>query len=286
MVKISLSFWDIAGQERFEFFKTDFFAGTAAVGLVFDLARPDTFEKVDAYFKEIRARAGNVPIILVGNKNDLKAEIGETVLREKIIQKVNQYNLFEYIETSALKNVNVDDLFNRLAITALLHLGSPRLGEIKNDHHFRFKVLLAGAAAVGKSSLIKTFVKKEFEKDYKITVGLDFMTQDFEIPDDELPKEVHEILKDAVAKFREVHYIPNKAEPASSKETVKETIKETIKETAKETVKEKITDKMEVNIPISEKKEKVFTHNYFYFSLIVIAIVIVSIVLVHAFFLL
>ncbi|GAI94136.1 unnamed protein product, partial [marine sediment metagenome] len=120
MVKISLSFWDIAGQERFEFFKTDFFAGTAAVGLVFDLARPDTFEKLDAYFEEIRERAGNVPIILVGNKNDLKAEIGETVVREKIIQKVNQYNLFEYIETSALKNVNVDELFNRLSITALM----------------------------------------------------------------------------------------------------------------------------------------------------------------------
>ena len=42
--------WDIAGQERFEFFKTDFFGGVAAVGLVFDLGRPDTFYSIEDYF--------------------------------------------------------------------------------------------------------------------------------------------------------------------------------------------------------------------------------------------
>ncbi|MHA1468116.1 MAG: hypothetical protein ACTSP6_08575, partial [Promethearchaeota archaeon] len=45
-MKVTLSMWDIGGQERFNFFKTDFFKGTAAVGLVFDLSRPDTYEKV------------------------------------------------------------------------------------------------------------------------------------------------------------------------------------------------------------------------------------------------
>jgi len=119
------------------------------------------------------------------------------VSREKIIQKVNQYNLFEFVETSALENTNVDLLFNRLSICSLLEL-KPRLGEVAGPNHFRFKVLLAGAAAVGKSSLIKTFVKKEFNHDYKITVGLDFMTRDFEIANDDLPDEVHEIINNAV----------------------------------------------------------------------------------------
>ena len=101
------------GQERFSFFKTDFFKGVAAVALVFDLSRPDTFESVDEYFDDIREISGNIPIILVGNKDDLKKDIGETVPREKIIQMVNQYNLFEYIETSALDNLNVEELFHR-----------------------------------------------------------------------------------------------------------------------------------------------------------------------------
>ncbi|MFX1315354.1 MAG: GTP-binding protein [Promethearchaeota archaeon] len=196
-MKITLSLWDVAGQERFDFFKTDFYKGVAAIGLVFDLSRPDTFDDIDLYFNDIRKRSGNIPIVLVGNKSDLKKDLGETIHRERIIKKVNQHHLFEFIETSALENENVDKLFNRLAIIALLDL-QPRLGEIVNSNHFRFKVLLVGNAAVGKSSLIKTFTGKKFEKSYKLTVGLDFMTKDFEIFDEDLPKEVHDNIKKSV----------------------------------------------------------------------------------------
>ena len=172
-MKITLSLWDTGGQERFDFFKTDFFNGVAVLGLIFDLSRPDTFEKIDEYFNEIREGSGNIPIILVGNKNDLRKDIGETIPREKIIQKVNQYYLFEYIETSALENKNVENLFYRMALTALLDF-KPRLGEVVDSNHFRFKILLAGAAAVGKSSLIRTFTKKRlstkclFEQSFQI----------------------------------------------------------------------------------------------------------------------
>ncbi len=197
MVKIVLSLWDLAGQERFADMRKDFFKGTAAVGLIFDLARPETFEKIDLYLEEIRERAGNIPIILAGNKDDLKEDVGEAVQRDTIIQKVNQYNLIEYFETSALKNHNVDKLFNQLSIAALLDL-QPRKGEIISESEFTFKVLLAGEAAVGKSSLIRTFVNKEFEPDYKITIGLDFKTCVFEIPNDDLPKEVVENIKKAI----------------------------------------------------------------------------------------
>ncbi|MFX1313092.1 MAG: Rab family GTPase, partial [Promethearchaeota archaeon] len=145
-MKITLSLWDIAGQERFDFFKTDFFNGVAAVALVFDLSRPDTFENIDEYFSDLRERSGNIPIVLVGNKDDLKRDIGETIAREKILQKVNQYNLFEYMETSALENKNVNKLFYRLSILCLLDFRA-RLGEVVDSDHFRFKVLLVGAAA-------------------------------------------------------------------------------------------------------------------------------------------
>jgi GTPase SAR1 family protein len=200
-LKLTLSLWDIAGQERFEFFKTDFFSGVAAVGLVFDVSRPDTFYSIDDYFDDIRDHSGNIPIILVGNKNDLKKDIGETIPREKIIQMVNQYNLFEYIKTSALENKNVDKLFYRLALTALLDF-KPRLGELIDSDHFRFKILLVGAAAVGKSSLINSFVKKEFEESYKLTVGLDFMIQSLKVEDKDIPKEIHYSIKNSLKTFK------------------------------------------------------------------------------------
>lgn len=201
MFTVTLSLWDTGGQERFDFFKTDFFKGVASVGLVFDLSRPDTFDQIDEYFNELRDLSGNIPIFLVGNKNDLIEDIGETIPREKIIQKLNQYYLFEYIETSALENKNVQNLFYRLTITALLDFRA-RLGEIEDTNHFRFKILLAGPAGVGKSSLIRTFTKKSFIEDYKLTVGLDFMTINLEIPENDLPKESIELIKKSVKSYK------------------------------------------------------------------------------------
>lgn len=201
MITVTLSLWDTGGQERFSFFKTDFFKGVAAVALVFDLSRPDTFESVDEYFDDIREISGNIPIILVGNKNDLKKDIGETVPREKIIQMVNQYNLFEYIETSALENLNVEELFHRLALTALIDL-KPRLGEIIDSNHFRFKFLLVGASAVGKSTLINVFTNKKFEENYKLTIGLDFMIQSLEIEEEDIPNATLNLMKNATKKKR------------------------------------------------------------------------------------
>lgn len=201
MIKVTLSLWDTGGQERFDFFKTDFFKGVAAVGLVFDLSRPETFDKIDGFFNEIRDRSGNIPIFLVGNKDDLKEDIGETIPREKIIQKVNQYYLFEYIETSAIEYQNVEKLFYRLAITSLLDF-KPRLGEIIDANHFRFKILLTGAAAVGKSSLIRTFTQKQFNQDYKLTVACDFMVHNIDIFEEDIPLEIIEHIRKEVRAFK------------------------------------------------------------------------------------
>ncbi|MHA1689054.1 MAG: GTP-binding protein [Promethearchaeota archaeon] len=203
--RISLSLWDIAGQKRFDFLKSDFFKGTAAVAVVFDLTRPETFNAIDQYFQEIRKRAGNIPIILVGNKCELKEQIGEIISREQIIQKVNKFNLLEYVETSALKNINVNMLFYRLSIAALLDL-KPRLGEMRKPEDgssfFQFKIILAGPAAVGKSSLIKRFINLDFSHDYKLTVGLDFLSKGIEVDEQDLPPEARKIIQKAISKYK------------------------------------------------------------------------------------
>ena len=45
---------------------------------------------------------------------------------------------------------------------------------------FKLKVLLTGAAAVGKTSLVQRFIKNRFAVNYKLTVGVDILTKDVE----------------------------------------------------------------------------------------------------------
>lgn len=217
-MKITLSLWDIGGQERFEFFKSDFFRGTAAVGLVFDLSRPETFKEIGVYVESVMEHAGNIPIILVGNKVDLKEDIGEAIPREKIIKKVIKHNIIKYIETSVMQNIHVEKLFKTLAFVALFDL-LPRLGELPNSNHCRFKVLLLGPASVGKSSLIKTIVNKRIDDDYKITIGLDLVKQDFEIPNEDIISEVSEIIKIALPKSKRKLKTQRKKEKVLTNET-------------------------------------------------------------------
>ncbi len=46
---------------------------------------------------------------------------------------------------------------------------------------WRFKVILMGATAVGKTSLLHRFVKGSFGSNYITTVGLDFLSKDIEV---------------------------------------------------------------------------------------------------------
>lgn len=189
---------EIGGQERFEFFKSDFFKGASVIALIFDLARPDTFDRLEKYYNEIRVKAGNIPIILVGNKKDLEKELGILIGKKKILDVVHRYSLLEYIETSALSSLNIKKLFDKMALLALMDIHSPpKLGQIIDKENFKFKVVLAGPAAVGKTTILSALVDKEFTEQYKLTVGLDTTTQTFEIPDEEISQEVKESIDKA-----------------------------------------------------------------------------------------
>lgn len=264
----------MAGQRRFNFFKTDFYKGCAAVGLIFDLARPDTFQNVIKYCKDIRKQSGNIPIILVGNKEDLEEDVGESVSREKIVELVNQYNLLEYIPTSALQNKNVNLLFNRLALASLLDL-QPRRGVLV-DNRFNFKILLVGDAAVGKSSLIRTFVEKKFQEDYKLTVGIDFMSQDFSIPDHELTNETRERMKRAV----EIYHAKYKATKPTDLEASKATEK-TAAISDPETIEiEEVSTVNPEEEPVLPSKS-ILTRRYLPMVLFILAAIVIITVLIH-----
>ena len=51
---------------------------------------------------------------------------------------------------------------------------------------FKLKVLLTGATAVDKSSLVQIFIKNRFQTSYKLTVGVDILTKDVEYREGEI----------------------------------------------------------------------------------------------------
>jgi small GTP-binding protein len=51
---------------------------------------------------------------------------------------------------------------------------------------YKVKLLLCGPAAVGKTSLIKRFIKNTFQTEYKLTIGVDILTKDVTLSNGEV----------------------------------------------------------------------------------------------------
>ncbi|MFX1489913.1 MAG: Rab family GTPase [Promethearchaeota archaeon] len=113
---IQLVIWDIGGQDKFRLMRQQFYQGSDALLLVFDLTNPATFESLPDWYldikKQLKMDEEDIMGYVLGNKKDLEdnREIeGESA--QKIADKLN----LKYIETSALSGENVDDAFTTLA---------------------------------------------------------------------------------------------------------------------------------------------------------------------------
>ena len=110
---ITLSIWDIAGQERFKFFRQSFYRGSSGAMVVFDLTRYPTFNpNVVNWLKELWGFTGRIPIILIGNKVDL-ADLRN--VRKADVEGFAGKIPCKYIETSAKTGEQVDEAFTDLA---------------------------------------------------------------------------------------------------------------------------------------------------------------------------
>ncbi len=69
------------------------------------------------------------------------------------------------------------------------------------SNYFKFKVVLAGAAAVGKTSLLHRFIHGKFAGDYMATIGVDFLTKDLEIEDNQVKLTIWDLAGQKSFKF-------------------------------------------------------------------------------------
>ncbi|CAN6714423.1 hypothetical protein ACFX13_040189 [Malus domestica] len=106
---VKAQIWDTAGQERFRAITSSYYRGALGAILVYDISRRQSFENVRNWLRELR-EFGNLDmvIVLVGNKSDLSQS------REVDEEEGKSFAEAEglcFMETSALENVNVEQVF-------------------------------------------------------------------------------------------------------------------------------------------------------------------------------
>jgi len=69
--QMTISIWDIANQERFDFFRKNFYYGSIGALIMFDLTRRSTFELAKKTVKDVIQAAGNIPIAFYGVKAEM-----------------------------------------------------------------------------------------------------------------------------------------------------------------------------------------------------------------------
>lgn len=128
---ISFLVYDLAGQEFFKRVRHKYYTGANCAFVVYDITRRDTFDEgVDFWLKDAKKELGDIPFVLIGNKVDLEHK--RKVTKEEGVKKAEQLRCF-FIETSAMKNINVQDTFRLIGI-GLFFKSVAELEELKNEN--------------------------------------------------------------------------------------------------------------------------------------------------------
>jgi small GTP-binding protein len=113
---VKLAIWDLAGQPQFYYLRKEFYSGSRATALVFDLTSQDSFLQLRVWHDEILQACPFQNFLLVGNKTDLKRS---RKVSEEIAQRFADSIGAPYLETSAKKGRQVRRMFQYLVRLAI-----------------------------------------------------------------------------------------------------------------------------------------------------------------------
>ncbi|MHA2364085.1 MAG: Rab family GTPase [Candidatus Hodarchaeales archaeon] len=126
-LNIKFQIWDLAGQDRFKNVRSIYYTGCKGFLLVYDVTRRETLENCLNWIQEMKGtlkNTSNIPIMLIGNKIDLRETNAKDCLTtddgndmflriHDVMQNNPEHNRF--IETSAKTGQNVALGFEGLA---------------------------------------------------------------------------------------------------------------------------------------------------------------------------
>ncbi|KAL9655943.1 hypothetical protein ABK040_007564 [Willaertia magna] len=107
-----LDILDTAGQDEYSAMRDSYMRSGKGFVLIFSLTDPSSLSDIiDLHEQLLRSKdREDVPVVLVGNKCDLTEE--RLVSREEALKVQNHFGSYcKYIEVSAKKNLNVNEIF-------------------------------------------------------------------------------------------------------------------------------------------------------------------------------
>ncbi|KAL7070650.1 hypothetical protein ACQ4LE_010099 [Meloidogyne hapla] len=137
--QVELALWDTAGQEDYDRLRPLSYPDTNVILMCFSIDSPDSLENIiEKWTPEVRHFCPNVPIILVGNKKDLRndpqtvkelAKNKQEPVNSEAAQAVaQQIGAYAYLECSAKFKEGVQEVFETATRAALQQKTKKRKG--------------------------------------------------------------------------------------------------------------------------------------------------------------
>ena len=128
--QVELALWDTAGQEDYDRLRPLSYPDTDVILMCFSIDSPDSLENIpEKWTPEVKHFCPNVPIILVGNKKDLRndeqtrwelqKQKQEPVRKDDGDEMSQKINAFAYLECSAKSKEGVREVFETATRAAL-----------------------------------------------------------------------------------------------------------------------------------------------------------------------
>ncbi|XP_028129203.1 ras-like GTP-binding protein Rho1 [Diabrotica virgifera virgifera] len=128
--QVELALWDTAGQEDYDRLRPLSYPDTDVILMCFSVDSPDSLENIpEKWTPEVKHFCPNVPIILVGNKKDLRNDPTTINELKKMKQEpvkpqdgrsmAEKINAFAYLECSAKSKEGVREVFENATRAAL-----------------------------------------------------------------------------------------------------------------------------------------------------------------------
>ena len=146
--KIKMQIWDTAGQERFKNIIASYYRGAHGILLLYDVTDKDSFKNLSNWLIEIEKNASkNVLKVLIGNKSDLEDK--RVVSYNQGKEFADTYGL-KFIETSAKKNLNVNEAFETLGRELMIASSDKKI--VKQNNNKKISVAKAQDLNINKKS--------------------------------------------------------------------------------------------------------------------------------------